>query len=75
MQTMTFSNGCSMQQADRLGNTPQKKLLNLLKNGIKNKEREEDKMKYRVIFSMCHCESTEVELDEEDLIEMEEMED
>ena len=24
-------------------------------------------MKYEVIFSMCHCETTEVELDEEDV--------
>ncbi len=24
-------------------------------------------MKYRVVFSMCHCETTEVELDEEDI--------
>lgn len=24
-------------------------------------------MKYKVTFSMCHCETTEVELDEEDV--------
>jgi hypothetical protein len=38
-----------------------------LRSGIINIEREVNKMRYRVTFSMCHCEITEVELDEEDI--------